>query len=162
MANAGRQLYQLITSRGGSDSEYADLVYGIVISTKPLKVQLSNQMVLDENFLILGKHIGKFKLQGKAHIKGKAEVTGSTSTTVAGHSDTIGDHTGSRPTVTESMKINSGTVNFDKADLQFPKKDFYIEFDNRLEVDDHVTLFRCDGGQKFYLFERQGKDGFGF
>lgn len=65
---AGQRLYELITSRGGKDSDYSDVVYGTVLEVKPLKIQLSNQLVLTDDFIILGKHIGKFKVQGKAYV----------------------------------------------------------------------------------------------
>ena len=132
---AGKRLYELMTQRGGKPSDYSDVVYGTVISAKPLKVQLSNNMVLTDDFIVLGKHIGKFKLQGNAIMKGSADMT------FHGHHD---------------------TANISKADLSFKKTSMYIEFDNSLESGDKVTMIREDGGQQFYLFERLGEDGFGF
>ena len=135
---AGKRLYELMTKRGGKPSDYSDVVYGTVISPKPLKVQLSNNMVLTDDFIILGKHIGKFKLQGNAIMKGSADMT------FHGHHD---------------------KANISKADLSFKKTkktSMYIEFDNSLEKGDKVTMIRLDGGQQFYLFERLGEDGFGF
>ena len=132
---AGKRLYELMTKRGGKPSDYSDVVYGTVISPKPLKVQLSNNMVLTDDFIVLGKHIGKFKLQGNAIMKGSADMT------FHGHHD---------------------KANISKADLSFKKTSMYIEFDNSLEKGDKVTMIRLDGGQQFYLFERLGEDGFGF
>ena len=123
-----------MTKRGGKPSDYSDVVYGTVIA-KPLKVQLSNNMVLTDDFIILGKHIGKFKLQGNAIMKGSADMT-------------FHDH--------------HDKANISKADLSFKKTSMYIEFDNSLEKGDKVTMIRLDGGQQFYLFERLGEDGFGF
>ena len=124
-----------MTKRGGKPSDYSDVVYGTVISPKPLTVQLSNNMVLTDDFIVLGKHIGKFKLQGNAIMKGSADMT------FHGHRD---------------------KANISKADLSFKKTSMYIEFDNSLEKGDKVTMIRLDGGQQFYLFERLGEDGFGF
>lgn len=104
---AGEYLIRLLNSRGGKDSEYADVVYGLVTSIKPLKVQLANNMVIDDNFIVLGKHIGKYKLDAKATIKG------------------------------EKVTIKD------------------MEFDNSLKKGDKVTMIRMDGGQQFYLFERE-------
>ena len=61
---AGEQLIKMLTERGGSDSEYSDVVYGRVISTSPLRVQISNSMIIDDNFIVLGKHIGSFSMSG--------------------------------------------------------------------------------------------------
>ena len=118
---AGDLLIKMLKSRGGKDNDYADVVYGIVINTNPLKVQLSNNMVIDDNFIILGKHIGKFKLPGKATIE------------VQSHGDQIGN----RPTVSEKITFKE------------------MEFDNSLKKGDKVTMIRMDGGQQFYLFERE-------
>lgn len=146
---AGDQLYKFIKAQGSKANEQADFVYGTVLSTKPLKVQISNSMVITEDFIELGKHIGKFKVQGKAHVKGKNKVT------VKSHHDTIEPISGNRPTVDEETTIN-------EEDLKFPKTEFYLEIDNSLEEGDKVGMIRGQGGQRFYLFERLGKDGFGF
>ena len=61
---AGERLLKRLHQRGGSDSDYCDLVTGTVISTSPLRVQLSNDMIIDDNFITLGKAIGKRKLIG--------------------------------------------------------------------------------------------------
>lgn len=132
---AGKRLYELMTKRGGKPSDYSDVVYGTVISAKPLKVQLSNNMVLTDDFIVLGKHIGKFKLQGNAIIKGIADM---------------------------NFDGKEGKATITKSELEFKKKKMYIEFDNSLEKGDKVTMIRLDGGQQFYLFERLGEDGFGF
>lgn len=66
---AGKRLYELMTNRGGKTSDYSDVVYGTVISTKPLKVQLSNNMILTDDFIVLGKHIGKFKIKGNIELE---------------------------------------------------------------------------------------------
>lgn len=108
---AGEQLYDMMASRGGSDSDYADVVYGVVTKVTPLKVQLSNSMVLTDSFITLGKHIGKYKLKGKVTKHAESKVKG----------------------------------------------DIEIEIDNSLKVGDKVTMIRGDGGQQFYLIEREGK-----
>lgn len=89
---AGERLIKLLNKRGGKDSEYSDIVFGTVQSVKPLKIQLSNSMVLDENFITLGKHIGKFNVKGKAKVKS--------------HTDQVGDAHGNRPTITEEVEYS--------------------------------------------------------
>lgn len=104
---AGERLIKMLNSRGGKDSDYADVVYGVVTSTEPLKVQLSNNMVIDDNFIVLGRHIGKYKVTGKGEVNGQK-------------------------------------VSFKG-----------LEIDNSLKKNDKVTMIRMDGGQQFYLFERE-------
>ena len=53
---AGKRLYELMTKRGGKPSDYSDVVYGTVISAKPLKVQFSN-MFTQNNKIISQNHI---------------------------------------------------------------------------------------------------------
>lgn len=135
--NAGQQLIKMFDSRGGTPSDYSDIVFGTVLKTSPLEVQLANDIVLTEEFLLLGKHIGKFKLQGKAIFKGSQNMT------FHGH---------------------SGSASISKADIKFPKSEkMYIEFDNSLEKGDKLMLIRLDGGQQYYILERIDKnDEYGF
>ncbi|UQS85870.1 DUF2577 domain-containing protein (plasmid) [Apilactobacillus apisilvae] len=98
---AGERLLELINARGGNNSEYADLVFGTVTSTSPLKIQYTEKIFLTDVFLILGKHVQ--------------------------------DHE-------ETMLIN-GTE----------KK---VTIKQALKTDDKVAMFRLDGGQRFYVFEK--------
>lgn len=118
---AGEQLIKMLTERGGSDSEYSDVVYGRVISTAPLKVQISNSMIIDDNFIVLGKHIGSFSMSGSL-------------------------------TTSEEKKDKDG----EKPKIEKTTKTATFTFDNSLKVGDKVTMIRADGGQQFYLFEREG------
>ncbi|MDF7668522.1 DUF2577 domain-containing protein [Lactobacillus sp. ESL0703] len=119
---AGERLYRMMHERGGSDNEYCDIVYGTVDSVDPLKVQLANDMILTDDFIIMGKNIGKIVLDSKAKIYA--------------HSDQVGSEAGNRPELIEKVRY---------------------ELDNSLKAGDKVTMIRMDGGQQFYLFEREPK-----
>lgn len=118
---AGEQLLNMLMSRGGSDSEYSDVIYGRIISTAPLRVQISNSMIIDDNFIVLGKHIGSFSMSGSI-------------------------------TTSEEKKDKDG----EKPKIEKTTKPATFTFDNSLKVGDKVTMIRADGGQQFYLFEREG------
>ncbi len=90
---AGEQLLGMMNSKGGNESDYADIVYGKVISDSPLKIQTSNQMILSESFLVLGRQVTKHQERIR----------------VLSHNDSIGDTSGNRPDVTEIIKID-GTL----------------------------------------------------
>ncbi|MDT7015136.1 DUF2577 domain-containing protein [Levilactobacillus namurensis] len=62
---AGEQLLDMMEARGGSDSDYSDIVFGTVVSEKPLKIQISNQMVLTDAFLNLSKAVTDHKVKVK-------------------------------------------------------------------------------------------------
>ncbi|APX72720.1 DUF2577 domain-containing protein [Companilactobacillus allii] len=87
---AGEQLLELMNSKGGNESDYSDIVYGKVISIDPLKIQTSNQMILSESFLVLGRQVTKHK----EHIR------------VLSHFDSIGEASGTRPDVSEAIEID--------------------------------------------------------
>lgn len=57
----GDFMLNMMMSRGGQPDEYADMLFGTVLSTKPLKIQLSEKIVLTDSFLILGKHVTDHK-----------------------------------------------------------------------------------------------------
>ena len=68
---AGEWLLEQLRKRGGSDSDYCDVVTGTVISVSPLRVQLSNEMVIGQEFITLGKNIGQQTITGTATFDGK-------------------------------------------------------------------------------------------
>jgi len=112
---AGEQLLNMMNSKGGSESDYADIVYGKVISDSPLKIQTSNQMILSESFLVLGRQVTKHQERIR----------------VLSHHDSIGDTSGNRPDVFET-----------------------IEIDGTLKDGDSVVMIRFNGGQQFFVLER--------
>lgn len=62
VANIEWFLHQ-IKSQGGVDSDYADVLFGKVVSTGPLKVKISNELVLDRTFLALTQTAVNAKLK---------------------------------------------------------------------------------------------------
>lgn len=115
---AGEQLLGMMNSKGGNESDYADIMYGKVISDNPLEIQTSNQMILSEPFLALGRQVTKHKVRIK----------------VLEHDDSMGEVSGNRPDVFET-----------------------IEIDGRLKAGDSVNMFRMNGGQQFFIFERSNE-----
>lgn len=53
---AGEKLIQFIQEQGGKDSDYADLLYGTVLSISPLSVKADTGMELTSEFLNTGKY----------------------------------------------------------------------------------------------------------
>lgn len=62
---AGERLLDMIKDRSGSDSDYADIVFGTVISESPLQIQISNQMVLSDAFLNLSDNVTDHEVKMK-------------------------------------------------------------------------------------------------
>lgn len=47
---AGEYLLKQFNKRGGHASEYSDVVFGKVVSKSPLKIEVSNTLILTEDF----------------------------------------------------------------------------------------------------------------
>ncbi|WP_304125750.1 DUF2577 domain-containing protein [Levilactobacillus namurensis] len=62
---AGEQLLDMMEARGGSDSDYSDIVFGTVVSEKPLKIQISNQITLTDALLNLSMSVTDHKIKVK-------------------------------------------------------------------------------------------------
>lgn len=60
---AGELLLELMNQRGGNSNEYTDLVYGTVIDTSPLQIQISQTLILTDDFVTLGEHCTKHKVK---------------------------------------------------------------------------------------------------
>ncbi|MCL0319389.1 DUF2577 domain-containing protein [Apilactobacillus xinyiensis] len=58
---AGEYILKQLNKRGGHASEYSDVVFGKVVSKKPLKIELSNTLILTEDFLTLGRNVTDHK-----------------------------------------------------------------------------------------------------
>ncbi|MCL0330619.1 DUF2577 domain-containing protein [Apilactobacillus xinyiensis] len=58
---AGKWLIEQLNSKGGHESDYADVVFGKVVSKSPLKIQVSNTLILTEDFLTLSKNVTDHK-----------------------------------------------------------------------------------------------------
>lgn len=63
MANNIEWFINQINSQGGTDSDYADVLFGTVISANPLRVKISNEMVLDRTFLAVTETATKANLK---------------------------------------------------------------------------------------------------
>lgn len=53
---AGEWLLSQLEKRGGSTTDYSDVVFGKVVSDEPLKVQYANDLILPKEFLTVSKY----------------------------------------------------------------------------------------------------------
>lgn len=61
MASTGDWLIKRMASPPANTT--TDIVFGKVIAVGPLQVQLSNNMILPNSLLMLGRHVGKYKVK---------------------------------------------------------------------------------------------------
>ncbi|MFK4781361.1 DUF2577 domain-containing protein [Lactococcus petauri] len=62
MSENVNKLVKLINKKGGKPSDYADMLYGKVISSNPLTVKVDTGLELTSDFLELGKFKGSRKI----------------------------------------------------------------------------------------------------
>ena len=129
-----------IMKRASMDAMYnaqmCDLRYGKVVSTEPLKVQVTNLFTIPEALLIVPEHL-------KDH---EVEVTIEWETEEDTHTHSVSDtYSGG----------GSASKNTHKHDVNGKKK---ITIHNALKKDDKVALLRKTGGQSYFILGRIPSD----
>ena len=114
------------------NSKPCDLRFGTVISTSPLKVQVTNQFTIPESILIVPMHLTDYE----------TELSFDDSSVRQKYEDW---------TVDESELINTGKIAFTA------KIKHKITVYNALKVGDKVALLRKVGGQFYYILDRLPK-----
>lgn len=109
-----------------------DLRFGTVVSTSPLKVQVTNLFTIPESLLIVPEKLKDYTI----------DVTMSWETTSYTHTHGISD------TYSGGGSASSDTHNHSTVG----KKSITIH--NALKVGDKVALIRAKGGQTFYILDR--------
>lgn len=112
------------------ENEKVDLVFGEVLSVSPLKIKVSQKLILEESFLVVSFLCREFKTDIFKH---KHQVPAGAGTTSAGdpsHTHTVNEH---------------------ETDEQLP----VVIVWRGLEVGDTVRMLRVGNGNKFYVLERE-------
>lgn len=113
------------------DAKFADLRYGTVVSTKPLKVQITNQFVIPGSMLVVPKHLTNYKVNINLNLDigagGKHKHTYDEDNK---ETSEVLDHT---------HKITGGNS---------------ITIENALKVGDRVALIRKQGGQSYFILDK--------
>lgn len=106
--------------------------YGVVIGTSPLKIQVDQKKILGEAQLILTDNVRDFNV---------------VLSTIEGEGRSEGPH------YTENESGGAGDAAFALHRHQYQgRKKWRVH--NALEVGEKVILLRCDGGQKYVVFDR--------
>lgn len=114
------------------NNQMCDLRYGTVISTSPLKVQLTNQFTIPQSLLVVPEKLTDYTI----------DVSMDWETTSYSHTHSISDtYTGGGSASTDTH--NHSTVG---------RKSILIH--NALKVGDKVALIRKTGGQSYFIIDR--------
>lgn len=116
-----------------------NILYGTVIESKPLKIEVNSNFILTEEFLLVSEHLTRH--ERKVSIQYDYPKTWTR--------NEIGDS--QRVTSSKRNNIGSGEVPpYENFDINYAK----IIFEDGLKIGDKVILHRVQGGQKYYVSDR--------
>lgn len=125
--------------------------YGTVISISPLKIQLSTNLILTKEFLVVPKSLTDYKI--KIEIDCSTEKT-STNTS---HKHTVSYSDQYTSDGEEDNKsVTSETGSFDNTHSHEIKGTKTITIYNALKQNDKVILAQVQGGQDFIILDKVG------
>lgn len=123
---------KLLAKAQNESNQPCDLRFGTVISVSPLKIQVTNSFILNEDDVIVPEKLTDYRLN----------VTMDWDTTYDTHTHNISD------TYTGGGSASNYTHNH----YTVGTKSLLIH--NALKVGDNVALIRSNGGQIFYILDR--------
>ena len=120
------------------NAQMCDLRYGTVVSTSPLKVQITNVMTIPSSLLVVPQHLTNYKVECTI-THPSLDISGTTekSTELVNEEEPISQHTHSF-TMTSDEKTSKSTVTIH----------------NALKIGDKVALLRKQGGQSYFILDR--------
>lgn len=121
-----------------NNAQQCDLRYGKVISTSPLRVQVTNQFTIPSSLLVVPEHLTNHQVQCTVSQPGES-TSGKTlvSKTLENETDPIKNHTHEF-----TIESDGGTSTM------------MITVNNALKVGDKVALLRKQGGQSYFILDR--------
>ena len=113
------------------NAQMCDLRYGKVVSTKPLKVQVTNLFIIPESLLIVPQHLTDYELK----------------VTTSGYGWNTDNESGGA-----EMEA------FDEHGHKINQSEKTIKVHNALKNGDKVALLRKQGGQSYFILDRLPKE----
>lgn len=107
-------------------SNPAAILFGKVIKTSPLEINVEQKMILTQEFLVLTKNVSNYETNVKIDI--------NTSNT--------------------NLSINIENENIDLTHKHDIKETTRVTINNALKVNDNVILMRAQGGQKYIVLDK--------
>lgn len=133
------------------NSQMCDLRFGTVVSTSPLKVQVTNQFTIPSSLLIVPEHLTNHTVSvsidwGTSYNgEHNHEVSGSTTPTSGGSGE--GKYDSHSHTFTDTSS-DGGYHNHSISGTR------QMTINNALKVGDKVALLRKQGGQSYFILDR--------
>ncbi|MBQ8299894.1 MAG: DUF2577 domain-containing protein [Clostridia bacterium] len=125
--------------------------YGTVISISPLKVQLSTNLILEKEFLVVPKSLTDYEINIEMDCSTETMFTDTKHTHEVDYTDkytSSGDE--------ENKTVTSETGSFDNTHSHKIKGTKTIVIYNALKINDKVILAQVQGGQDFIILDKVG------
>lgn len=125
--------------------------YGTVISISPLKVQLSTNLILEKEFLVVPKSLTDYEINIEMDCSTETMFTDTKHTHEVNYTDkytSSGDE--------ENKTVTSETGSFDNTHSHKIKGTKTIVIYNALKINDKVILAQVQGGQDFIILDKVG------
>ncbi len=114
-------------------SKPANMVFGTVLSEKPLKIKVDQKLILTEKQLVLARNVTKFVIKLETSVE---EIPS--------------------PHYTENESGGSGDASFSAHNHKYQGLKTFIVH-NQLKSGEEVILMQIAGGQKYIVLDRIGK-----
>ena len=134
-----------------ADSDPTCIMYGMVISTSPLRIQVNQKLILEEECLKLTRNVTDFYTS--------VTVEWNTESKLGSHSHGSGSlaveiGSGGNPSHSHGATVDGATAGYNLAHIHAisGKKTIFVH--NSLQEGEEVILIRQAGGQEYIVFDR--------
>lgn len=127
----------------------SEFYYGTVIATNPLKVQVSSNLILEEPFLVVPKHLTDYEVE--VTMNWNTEIVDTDHT----HDITFSDRYNSSGD-SISKTVTSKSQNSNSTHSHNLKGEKILTVHNSLKINEKVILARVQGGQEYIIQDKVG------
>lgn len=122
-------------------------IFGTVISASPLKIKVSNNLILTEEFLVVPRTLTNYSLSVGMDISTENTSTDTTHSHIVNYEDSTIDGTTNKNVISEE-------TSFDNTHKHSVKGTKSITIYNALKVNEKVILAQMQGGQDYIILDR--------
>lgn len=122
-------------------------LFGTVISASPLKIKVSNNLILTEEFLVVPKSLTNYSLSIGMDISTENTSTNTTHSHIVNYEDSTIEESTNKSVISEE-------TSFDNTHKHSVKGTKSITVYNALKNNEKVILAQIQGGQDFIILDR--------
>lgn len=133
------------------NAQLCDLRYGTVVSTNPLKVQVTNLFTIPQSLLVVPEHLTDHSVN--VTINWTTSTSGNHVHTYSSNTTSVGGGSGEDAFASHDHTVSGSTeIDGEHHHLLAGKKTMTIH--SALKVGDKVALLRKSGGQSYFILDR--------